>query len=1430
MNKVYQVIWSRVKNSYVVVSELAGTSHKKKRSVSIRAISLAAFLAMSMTAPAVEAAEPYTILVDGKGNIVSAETDLSGTGGTVFQNSIAGGVYSISIGKGAETKGDYSAAIGEGNVAGGVGSLVFGDRNYTGITPETTDKGASYFQYKTSEGTAYATLDGLKIYTKADGTPCFSGSLPVLVGEDGQTYIVRESWGEVNVYKATVRADGSVKVNYLKEQDPVAFEKVYGELLTDKDIAGKNAVAFGTNNLAIGDNSLAFGRKNLASGERSVAFGEKNTASGENAVAFGENNTASGENSIAFGLNNTASGENAVAFGGTGGYTNVASGDRSTVWGKGNEASGEGSTVWGNLSVAEGENSTAWGDRNVASGENATSWGSENLASGNEATAWGQYTHATGEASTSWGIEDTIAAGYASTAFGRSNANGEFATSFGFYSTANGNNSTSWGDHTTADYKIEYFANGATAYIKKSGNQDIYVDGYGIQLLTDAEGVPVVYNGQTIRVRQDGNGYVMRYVAGKGYQPFKATVNADGSLSIATTPTEGFIAYQTIEGDFETVENNTAFGKNTVSSGNQATAWGNGNVASGENATAWGEDNVASGLNASAWGEDTVASGWNASAWGMDAVASGESTTAWGEYSIAAGVRATAWGDESKAYGEDSTAFGDNSIAGGNNSLAALGGKTGVGEDVEYTDGRNSAAIGKDAWAKVNDSMALGSRSVADREAGQGTDHQLHSGFDIKIGKESTSIDPVWRSTESAIAVGDPENNVTRQITGVAAGYEDTDAVNVAQLKEVRALAGRETIVEAGSQNISVQGSEDQDGNMKYIVDLATDVTLGEGDKQINIKGSEGTVTVGTGDSQVKLDSSDGSVTAGGITINQDGQGTVNGLTNKTWSEGTYISGQGATEDQLHQVESNVNTKIDNVNQKIDQVSKTHTTVSVNGHTETGNLVLQKTDATENAGANYDISLSHDVTIGSTGDDGKDGKLTITSQDGTKSVVTDGQQGSLTFKDGEKQTSVQADGVVNGVDGTEIHRVASDGHTVATLDDGMKYSGDSGSAAVKLNNNVKVYGGATEYADGNNIGVVASQDGDNAALQVRLARDLQGINSIEATTITAKTVNSDTFQSGNTTINHSGMVIQTNDNSRTITIQDGNINMGGNKIEGVAPGTVAPGSTDAVNGSQLAATNQNISVLGDRVNRVGAGAAALAGLHPLDFDPDNKWDFAAGYGNYKNANAFAIGAYYRPNEDTMFSIGGSFAGGENMVNAGISWKFGQKNNVSRSRVSVAKDVLALQQQVAVLTKELEAYKSGSVTKGKASVQRNINFPDVPENHWAYTYVKTLSDRGYLKGYPDGEFKGDRAMTRYEYAAIIYRALQNGAPSDGNMIRSMDEFGPEISKAQELDRFRVDRISGKDDDRHKVERVRINDRDDKDSGDFRDVYGSHIRKS
>lgn len=266
-----------------------------------------------------------------------------------------------------------------------------------------------------------------------------------------------------------------------------------------------------------------------------------------------------------------------------------------------------------------------------------------------------------------------------------------------------------------------------------------------------------------------------------------------------------------------------------------------------------------------------------------------------------------------------------------------------------------------------------------------------------------------------------------------------------------------------------------------------------------------------------------------------------------------------------------------------------------------------------------------------------------------------------------------------------------------------------------------------------------------------------------------------------------------------------------------------------VNTTNITNLGNRVGELDTRVNKVGAGAAALAALHPMDFDPDGKWDFAAGYGNYKSANAVAVGAYYRPNEDTMFSLGGSFGGGENMVNVGVSWKLGQKNTISRSRVSIAKDMLAMKNQIEVLTKKLESYESGKPA-GAVSVSAGaITFPDVPENHWAYAYVKSLADKGYLQGYPDGEFKGDRAMTRYEYAAIIYRALQNGAPSDGTMARSVDEFGPELVKVQNIDRFRVDRISGKDNDRNKVERVRINDKDNAAKNDYRDVYGSRIAK-
>ena len=272
------------------------------------------------------------------------------------------------------------------------------------------------------------------------------------------------------------------------------------------------------------------------------------------------------------------------------------------------------------------------------------------------------------------------------------------------------------------------------------------------------------------------------------------------------------------------------------------------------------------------------------------------------------------------------------------------------------------------------------------------------------------------------------------------------------------------------------------------------------------------------------------------------------------------------------------------------------------------------------------------------------------------------------------------------------------------------------------------------------------------------------------------------------------------------------------------------GSTYSVSGiastQDIKNVTNKVGELGTRVNRAGAGAAALAALHPLDFDPDDKWDVAAGYGNYKDAHAVSVGAFYRPNEDTMFSVGGSFGGGENMVNAGVSVKLGQGNHVSTSKVAMAKEIVDLKDAVTRLEAQNEQFRQ-IIGQMAGQPVRNVEFPDVPKDHWAYSYVKSLADRGLLEGYPDGEFKGDRTMTRYEFAAIIYRALQNGAPVDGNMGKAMEEFGPEMEKVREAYRFRVDRISGEDNDRNKVERVRVNNEGNKEKGDYRDIYGSHI---
>ena len=653
-------------------------------------------------------------------------------------------------------------------------------------------------------------------------------------------------------------------------------------------------------------------------------------------------------------------------------------------------------------------------------------------------------------------------------------------------------------------------------------------------------------------------------------------------------------------------------------------------------------------------------------------------------------------------------------------------------------------------------------------------------------------------------------DNGGNKITNVAAGdvsANSTDAVNGSQLHDVKTLAGQHTTVKAKDSNITVTEGTNGTGGKEYTVGLGDKVTLGtDPSKQVSIDGTTGIIKAGD---KVTIDGKTGNIDAGKVKINGE-KGTVNGLTNKTWDPNNITSGQAATEDQLKAVDQ----KITNTSEELTKKGMDFAGNDGEFHRNLGEKVTIKGEGTKDASeysgeniktfadANGNLTVKMDKnlkteTIVATGENGKNGKIGINGNDGKTtniSVTSDGKPG------------------VDGAPGTTTTRIVyekPDGtkEEAATLNDGMKYGGDTGNVIKKkLNEQVNVVGGITDetkLTTEDNLGVVS--DGNNN-LKVRMAKDLKGLNSVTTNTLTV----------GDVKIDNSG------------------INAGNKKITNVAAGDISANSTDAVNGGQLWKTNQTINniggavnELGDRMDRVGAGAAALAALHPLDFDPDDKWDVAAGYGNYKDAHAVAVGAFYRPNEDTMFSVGGSFGGGENMVNAGVSVKLGQGNHVSTSKVAMAKEIVDLRDENKDLKKRLDTMeqKMNSIL-GILDMGKKKDFPDVPENHWAYEYVATLAGNGILEGYPDGMFSGDRTMTRYEFAAMFYRALKNGAPVDDNMDRAMNEFEPELRQIR-LDRIRVDRISGKDNDRNKVERVRVNSEDDKANNDYRDVYGSHI---
>lgn len=717
-------------------------------------------------------------------------------------------------------------------------------------------------------------------------------------------------------------------------------------------------------------------------------------------------------------------------------------------------------------------------------------------------------------------------------------------------------------------------------------------------------------------------------------------------------------------------------------------------------------------------------------------------------------------------------AIGEGAVASGKGSVVAIGqkasasgeGSVAIGEEA-VASGLVGIAIGRDAVASGADSIAIGSDTKADNTS------SVAVGNDIKFTAESgTAVgQQAYASGKEATPIGTMTN----------VNYDDkwTEA-NPGQRRNAGELS---TAIGAyacswGLDSTAVGGLSKAEGEMATAIGYSSQANVNHG----TALGAYSEVTAGWGVAIGTSSVADRKSRVVGLYAPDEDKDSL------TWkaNAGAVSVGSATITRQITNVAAgSANTDAVNVAQ-LKAAMK-----NVNINFEAGNGIVIET-VKSNDGTTYKISTN---IIGSTTDTDT---TTVTPSASGEGETIDGNTENIVPNPGSNTLSNQpaADNNIQTGDPVKIETVTKP----------TNFAADEGDAlAISPSETLGIKGDEKK-----NITTTTTTNADGKYIQVTLNQDLN-VNSV-----TADSVAANTFKAGATTITNNGLTIEEGPS-----VTKNGIDAGGKKITNVAQGDLSKTSMDAVNGSQLHETNINvannsmrINKLGDRVNKVGAGAAALAALHPMDFDPDDKWSFAAGYGNYAGENAAAIGAYYRPDEKVMFSVGGTVGNGENMVNAGISFALDRTNHVSNSRTALAREVIDLRGQLAVMGAKMAKMEKAL---GMLDETKTKLFPDVPANHWAYEYIAKLAGNGYIEGYPDGNFGGDRLMTRYEFAAMLYRAIEKGAALEEKIIK---EFEPELG------RIRVDRISGEDGDRDKIERVRVND-----TKGERDHYGNKLAK-
>ena len=1175
--------------------------------------------------------------------------------------------------------------------------------------------------------------------------------------------------------------------------------------------------AAGVNN-TVDPNATAYGAE---------SYGKDNviTATGTSAFTVGFENTVSGANSFAYGHNNKATGINSIA----GGESSEAKGYASLAIGSSAQALTKNTYAIGAQARTIGTNTVAIGNGAYASNNNALAIGATTKTDGKDSVALGSHIKAQADNNVAIGTvvntksKDSVAVGTAVT------TNDTNSIGIGNNVVNNLGNSIGIGNGVATDFNTIGIGNGVETKV-----QDTIAIGNGV--ISNGESSVAIGNG----IHADG----------------VRTVNVGTNVSATGVSSIVVGRDTTVNGDDTTVVG----ANNGIIGADQSAVYGYNNKVLDNS-----KEQLIFGSNSQTQGQGAVVVGSHASATDVDALALGNNTIADVQNGVAVGTNSVTELAVGTTNIKDNTSdirFSNSTYAGSNpDSVVSFGtnGRAGAGGVTSYTRQLQNLAAGRVSATStdgINGSQlydvaleAQKHNTLVDGTNTTVTSQDNNFGrkeYKVNVNRDLTNMNSVQFNT-----VNDPQRNfVTKDgmhvfngdvntnygpdsikientdnldtaefnmdgininsngknvkfgtdgisagdqiINNVKAGVADTDAVNVAQLnglrKDVEDLADAQNQVNTAVEN-TLANHKTAINNAMAEAKKHTTVVAGD-----NVAVSEGTNAAGGKEYtvSVKKDLTDMSSVAFGK--NTDPKHAV------------------VTKDGLIAFDGDVDTKHDANGVTIENRNTLDTaSYGIDGMTASGaNGTVSFTTTNVDVAGNQ----IHNVATGTAGTDAVNVdqlNSVVAANKAVESVVADNQVDNIAAV---RVTNGKSTGDANAQYGVYVSK-----NTVRNIaKDAVTFKGDD---VIKVTRQVNENGAdvvTTTYNGGNAAKVtpLTYKANGGAANTTNLAAGLDFTNgsnttaSVAANGVVKFDLNSNLKDLDSAKFN--GGVVINNDG----------INAGNKTITNVAAGQ---NGTDAVNVNQLTSAidqvNSNASKLGNVVRanqeeaRKGiAGTAALAGLHPLDFDPDHKLDIMAGYGHFHNANAGAVGIAYRPNEDLMFTAGTTF-GSDNVINAGVTYKVGARSEVSRSKVAMAKDLAEAKKEIAQLQSDNAKFKAilNAVLGLDLPQEANTVFPDIEENHWAYVAVDDMAKRGLLVGYPDGTFKGDRAVTRYEFAQVIHRAIEK-AKELGQTVdqRLVDEFKPELMRYA---------VEGK-----KLERVHVN----KSTKEVkRDQYGTIITK-